>query len=100
MKMSVKRRTYSAREKLKVAAEALSGHITQNEITRKYQVHSTQINRWKNQLKDRAKEVFAPPNTITIREKEREKLIERLFKKVGQLEMERDWLKKKSECFD
>jgi transposase len=97
--MNVKKNKYSANEKLKVAAEALSGHVTQNEITRKYKVHSSQINRWKNTLKARAPDIFSPPNKKSSHEVEQTSLIEELFRKVGQLEMERDWLKKKSELF-
>ncbi len=98
--MGVKRKSYNAQEKLKVAIEALAGRVTQNEITKKYSVHSTQINRWKNQLKAKASEIFDVSNKKSMREIEQEELIEQLFKKVGQLEMERDWLKKKSELFD
>ncbi len=98
--MSVKKQKYNAQEKLKVAAEALAGHITQNEITKKYKVHSTQINKWKSRLKEKASEIFGLPNKKSAREIEQEELIEELFRKVGQLEMERDWLKKKSELFN
>lgn len=62
----MKRSTYSAQEKLKVAAEALSGRATQNEISKKYNVHSTQINNWKNQLKSKASELFSIPNNWTL----------------------------------
>lgn len=92
--MSVKRQSYSAQEKLKVAAEAVAGRVTQNAITKKYCVHSTQINRWKSQLKEKTPEIFDVGNKKSLRESEQEELIEQFFKKVGQLEMERDWLKK------
>ena len=97
--MNVKRNNYSGKEKLRVAAEALCGHVTQNEITRKYGIHSSQINRWKNQLKTKAEEIFASPHKKSAQELETSRLLNELYKKVGQLEMERDWLKKKSELF-
>ena len=98
--MSVKKRKYSTQEKLKIAAEALIGHITQNDITKNHGVHGTQINRWKDQLKSKAHEVFARPNKKSEKERTCTELIEELYKKIGQLEMERDWLKKKSEFLD
>jgi transposase len=55
----VKPKKYSAQEKAKIALEALKGNLTQNEITKRYGVHSTQINRWKQQLKSGAIEIFA-----------------------------------------
>ena len=47
--MSVTRKKYSAQEKAKIALEALKGNLTQNEITKKYDVHASQINKWKKQ---------------------------------------------------
>jgi transposase-like protein len=41
--MAEMKQKYSPAEKLKVAAEAMAGHLTQNEITKRYGVHSTQI---------------------------------------------------------
>ena len=98
--MSTNRQKYNASEKLKIAAEALVGHMTQNQITKQYHVHSTQINRWKKRLREMAAEIFKHPNKKNAKELEQSELIEELFRKVGQLEMERDWLKKKSELFE
>ena len=50
--MSKKPRLYTAEEKAKIALEALKGQMTQSEITKKYNVHSTQINKWKKRLKE------------------------------------------------
>ena len=48
------------------------------------------ISNWKQEFIERAGEIFetTPP------EKENEEKIERLYTKIGRLEMERDWLKK------
>ena len=48
--MSVHKK-YSAEDKAKVALEALRGNMSMNEISAKFQVHSTQITRWKQLLK-------------------------------------------------
>ena len=91
------KKIYSASEKATIALEALKGNKTLNEITQKYGVHSTQINRWKSKLKSGILDIFSK-----VKEKannENDQLIENLYRKIGQLEVERDWLKKKSELF-
>ncbi len=91
------KKIYSASEKATVALEALKGNKTLNEITQKYGVHSTQINRWKNKLKSGILDVFSKGKEKA--NNENDQLIEDLYRKIGQLEVERDWLKKKSELF-
>ena len=86
------KRTYSASEKATIALEALKGNKTFNELTQKYGVHATQINRWKNKLKAGIVDIFS--NNKEKVEHENDQLIEELYKTIGQLEVERDWLKK------
>ena len=95
--MTTLRKNYTAAEKGKIALEALKGTLTQNEITSKYGVHSTQILFWKKQLMESLPGLFSDKR----REKDvaQETLIEELYKQIGQLTVERDWLKKKSELF-
>jgi transposase len=97
--MSKKRRTFSADFKSKVALEALREQETLNQIAARYDVLPVQVSQWKNQLLSGASGTFA-------RKGEREKLLEdhsekesRLYQKIGQLEVELDWLKKKSSQF-
>ena len=97
--MSKKRRTFSAEFKAKVALEALKEQETLNQIATRYEVMPVQVSQWKNQLLSGASASFA-------RKGEREKLLEdhsekesRLYQKIGQLEVELDWLKKKSAQF-
>lgn len=97
--MSKKRRTFSADFKSKVALEALREQETLNQIAARYDVLPVQVSQWKNLLLSGASGSFA-------RKGEREKLLEehsekesRLYQKIGQLEVELDWLKKKSAQF-
>jgi transposase-like protein len=92
--MANKKKQHSNSFKAKVALEALKGEITLAEISSKFKIHSTQILRWKRQLLDSAQEVFSKSSDQTLKEKEKE--IEELFKNIGQLKVELDWLKKKS----
>ena len=95
MKNETKR--YSAEEKAKIALEALRGDLTIAQITSKYGIHSTQISHWKKQALESMLAGF--------KDKRREKdpgegqLVSELYQQIGQLTVERDWLKKKSELF-
>lgn len=91
---------YSPGEKLKVAAEALVGHLTQNEITRRYGVHSTQIGNWKKSLKHGAEIIFGLSKRQSQKEGDNDRLVEDLYKEIGKLKYELEWVKKKSELFD
>ena len=47
--MGKKKNSYTAEFKARVALDCIRGDLTINEISSKYGVHSTQINRWKQQ---------------------------------------------------
>lgn len=95
--MSKKSRLYTAEEKARIALEALKGQMTQAEITKKYNVHSTQINKWKKRLKEGVGVIFSTRKKQEDHDKDL--LIEDLYKQIGQLTIENSWLKKKSELF-
>lgn len=92
------KKSYTAAEKAKIALEAAKGQSTINEITQRFGVHSTQILRWKKQLLERLPELFS--DTQKRKDVEQQNLVEKLYQQIGQLSVERDFLKKKSELFD
>jgi transposase len=92
--MRAKRRRFEAVFKAKIGLEALKGRKTVAEIAREYQVHPNQVSQWKSEVMERLPEVFENGPTVQVQESQQE--IERLERKVGQLTMELDWLKKKS----
>lgn len=92
--MSAKRKLYTSQFKLQVVFELLSWKKTQSEITSEYKVHPTQQNKWKQQLLENAQELFKDKRETE--NKSQEKLIEQLYKQIGQVTYERDWLKKKT----
>jgi len=91
------RKKYTAQEKAKIALEAVKGESTMAEITHKYGVHISQINQWKRQLKENIADLFSDRRKKD--EKNKEQYIEELHKQIGQLTVEVNWLKKKSELF-
>jgi len=93
--MTKKRRKHSGAFKARVALEALRGIKTVSEIAAEYEIHPVQVSQWKKDLQERVPEVFEKPRKSDGASERRE--AERLERKVGQLTMEVDWLKKKCE---
>ena len=95
-KNHVSEKNYTAEEKAKVALEALKGIVTMNEISAKFQVHSSQITNWKNIAKSALVDGFRSNKPNNAQDQE---LIDELYKQIGQLKVELEWLKKKSALF-
>lgn len=87
------RKRFSKEFKAKVAFAALKGDRTMAELSNEFGVHPTQITKWKKELADGIPAIFAGKGDPE--EKSKDKLIEDLYKHIGQIEMENNWLKKK-----
>lgn len=94
--MSKTRRKHSADFKVKVVFDMLKEAETLSELGSKYGVHPTQITKWKRNFVERAPELFSENSGHSKIEKEKEQVEEALYQKIGQLQVELDWLKKKS----
>jgi len=88
----MKRRRFSAEFKARVAREALKERKTIAELAAEYDVHPNQISQWKKQLLDALPEVFSKRSEQERQREER--LKDRLYQEIGQLQVELDWLKK------
>jgi transposase len=88
------RRKIDASLKAKIALEALREQATVADLAQRYQVHPNQICAWKKQLQDQAARAFEAGNGDAAADRERE--IERLHAKIGQLIVERDFLARRS----
>jgi transposase-like protein len=88
------RKTYSGKFKGKVALEAVKEEKTIAELAGQYEVHPTQVKAWKQQVLSHVEELFVDKRRK--RDKEKEELIEELYKQIGQLKVEVDWVKKKA----
>ena len=88
--MKTKRRKFNATFKARVAIEALKERETLSELSRKYELHPNIISKWKKEFLDKADQVFESKKS----ESDPEVDIEKLYAKIGKLEIERDFLKK------
>lgn len=92
--MGKSRRQHTAEYKAKVALEAAKGQKTLSELASEYKLHPTQISQWKLQLLGNAASVFR--ERASREQKDWEEKEAQLYEKIGRLEMELDWLKKKT----
>ena len=88
--MKKSRRVFTGAFKAQVALEAYKERETLAELSKRFEVHPNMIKRWKQELNERSSEIFESKSPEENSEVEKEKL----YAKIGQLEMECDWLKK------
>jgi transposase-like protein len=93
--MEKKRRTFSARQKSKIALEAIREREPSSAIAKKYTVHPNQVSQWKMTALDGLEELFRDRRRSEAHQKEQGELTEQLYSQIGQLQMELKWLKKK-----
>jgi len=91
------RRTYSNALKAKIVLEVLEGQKTMAEIASTHSVHPNQISKWKKQVLEGMPDIFSGNEAERDRQETQEQLIAQLYQQIGQLKVELDWLKKKSE---
>lgn len=88
-----KRKTYDDNFKARVALEAIKGERTLSEIASQFEVHPNQITKWKKQLLENVSSIFSRKKDPEI--EELKSLNEELYKKIGQQNIELEFLKKK-----
>jgi transposase len=89
-----KRKMFTGGQKAKVALEAIKGVKTINQIAQEFGVHPTQVHQWKKELLENAGSLFEGKRGPKPSDAQRDP--DRLYAKIGQLNMELEWLKKKS----
>ena len=89
--MGVKRKQHSADFKARVAMAALSGEKSLAELSSEFGVHPTMTSTWKQELVRRAGELFARGSKAPAID-DAQRVIDDLHRKIGQLQVERDFL--------
>jgi transposase len=93
--MSLQRKQHSAGFKAEVALAAIQEQGTTVELASRFGVHPTMIVKWKRQAMKDLSHLFLDKREASGKPKD-EALTEQLYQKIGRLEIELDFLKKKS----
>lgn len=88
------RKSFDKEFMAKVALEAIKEEKTLAEISSQYEVHRTQITKWRKRAVEGIVGIFQGKEGK--REGDKEKVIDELYRQIGQLKVENEWLKKKS----
>jgi transposase-like protein len=90
--MKKTRRKFTSGFKARVAIEAIKERYTLSELSEKFEIHPTQITKWKKDFLENAFSVFETSGKKDNDDDEVD--VDQLFSKIGRLEIERDFLKK------
>ena len=91
------RRVHAPVFKARVALEAIKETKTIAELSSFYKVHSTQIIEWKKQILDGLTQIFSDHKHQ--KQKDNDDLIQELYRHIGRLKVEVEFLKKKVGIF-
>lgn len=86
---------WSPSAKFEIVILAIKGETTLNEICKRYEVAPSQVHAWKKQFLEQGANVFTKNDKAAESAAVgRENMQKQLFEKIGQLTVERDFLKK------
>ena len=92
------RKSFSPEFMAKVTLAVIKEETSLAELSGKYEVHRTQIGNWRKRAMDGLVDIFRGKRDLA--KKDQERLIEELYRQIGQLKVESDWLKKKAATFE
>lgn len=90
--MKRERRTFTATFKAKVVLEALKERQSLQQLAEKFKLHPNQVALWKKEFLENADKAFEGDQKKT-KDHEHEK--DELYKQIGELQVQLNWLKKK-----
>jgi len=91
--MKQSRRKHSPSFKARIALETLKGEQTVAELAKRFEVHPSQVRKWKKELTEGAEDIFGADHDQDG--KDHDALIAQLYQQIGQLKVERDFLESK-----
>lgn len=89
------RKRFDEQFKAKVALEAVKEEQTLQELAEKYQVHPNQISAWKKKLLEQSAILFERKNKKDEEYAQLKKEKDELFRQLGEMQYQNEWLKKK-----
>ena len=87
------RKRYSSEFKANVALEAVKGELTLSELSQKYEVHPNMIANWKSRFLKEVPRIFSDKRLKDNKSKEVQ--VDDLYKQIGVLQVEKEFLRKK-----
>jgi len=92
--MARQRKQYTGAFKAKIALEAIKGQRTIQELATAHGVHPNQITTWKKHLQTGAEDIFSGARERRELAEGQEK--DELYRQIGKLQVQLDWIEKKS----
>lgn len=92
--MTQKRRKFSSEFKARVARAALREDKTVAQLAGEFDLHPNQITEWKRQALESLPDTFSRKKKQE--QKDNQELVDRLYRQIGELQVDVNWLKKKS----
>ena len=90
------KKTYTPEYKAKVVMELLREELSIGQISSKYEIHQTQLNRWRRAVIEGLPELLSDNRKRDTLIKEHEEEVKELYSQIGELTSKLNWLKKKS----
>jgi len=87
------RKKHTTKFKARVAIEAIKGERTIAEIASEYKIHPNMVTLWKKKAVSNMSQIFEKANNRNDKDQEKEN--DNLFKTIGKMKIENEWLKKK-----
>ena len=87
---------YDGDFKAKVALESITGEKTRAQLSSEFEVHANQIGQWRKQVLKELQTLFS--DRRRKQDRDQEDLISELYRQIGQLEVELDWVQKSPTC--
>lgn len=91
----MQRKNHGAAFKAKVALEAMRERKTSSQLAGMFEVHPSQISKWKKHAMSHLEDLFS--SEIGKQDRDHETELAVLYQQIGQQKVELDWLKKKLE---
>lgn len=95
----MKRKRHSAGFKFKVALAALKGDRTIADICQTYEIAASQVHQWKKNLLEHGVDIFDKDKPKKAQQSQANQTA-KLYEKIGELTVDRDFLKKSWEVYN
>lgn len=89
------RRQFTPEQKARIALAALAGDKTINQVAAQFEVHPTQVKKWRDAAKAALPEAFTGGRKVDKTTQTNQAQIDELHRVIGVRDAELEWLKKK-----